>query len=145
MGTSSSDTLIAGAGPDRLWGKGGNDSITGGAGYDEFNFDTSPVSGQYARIQDFVSGTDKIRLSTKIFTSLGTVSNGTTATLNSQLFEQGIALNSSWSSSTRLYFDTSSRYLYYDSDGSAGSSGQIQIIAQLVSTSSLLFSDITIF
>jgi hypothetical protein len=145
MGTSSSDTLIAGAGPDRLWGKGGNDSLTGGAGNDEFNFDTSPISGQYARIQDFVSGADKIRLSTKIFTSLGTVSNETTATLNSQLFEQGIALNTLWSSSTRLYFDTSSCLLYYDSDGSAGSSGQIQIIAQFVGTSSILFSDINTF
>ena len=145
MGTSSNDTLIAGAGSDRLWGRGGNDLLTGGSGSDEFIFDTTPVSDQYAIIQDFLSGEDKIRLSTNIFNSLGAVSNGTTATLDSQLFQQGIAPNSSWNSSTRLYFDSSSSFLYYDSDGSAGSSGQIQLIAKLLSTSSILFSDLTIF
>lgn len=145
IGTTSNDTLIAGAGSDRLWGRGGNDMLTGGSGSDEFIFDTTPVSNQYAIIQDFLSGEDKIRLSTNIFNSLGAVSNGTTATLDSQLFQQGAAPNSSWNSSTRLYFDSSSNFLYYDSDGSAGSSGQIQIIAKLMSSSSLLFSDLTIF
>jgi hypothetical protein len=145
MGTSSHDTLIAGAGPDRIWGKGGNDTLTGGAGSDQFNFDTSPVGGQYARIQDFVSGEDKIRLSTKIFTSLGNVSNGNAVQLSSQLLEKGTAPNSSWDSSTRLYFDTTSSFLYYDSDGSAASSGQIQLIAQLVSITSLLAADVIIY
>jgi len=145
MGTSLDDSFVAGAGTDRIWGKGGNDYLTGGAGNDEFNFDTSPISGQYARIQDFSVGQDKIRLSTQIFTSLGTVFTGTTASLSSALFENGTAPNSAWASSTRLYFDTSSKFLYYDSDGSTATTGQVQLIAHLANVSTLSVSDLIIF
>ncbi len=145
MGTALDEIFVAGAGSDRIWGKGGNDSLTGGPGNDEFNFNTSPISGQYARIQDFSVGEDKIRLSTQIFTSLGTVATGTAASLSSELFENGTAPNSAWASSTRLYFDASSKFLYYDFDGSAATAGQIQLIAHLANVSSLSVSDLIIF
>ncbi|MFP5077574.1 calcium-binding protein [Rhizobium sp. YIM 134829] len=59
-GGSGNDFLVGGMGNDRLDGGAGNDSFIGGAGNDVFVF---AVTGGAERINDFVSGADKIDLS----------------------------------------------------------------------------------
>ncbi len=58
-GGSGNDFLVGGMGNDRLSGGAGNDSFIGGAGNDVFVF---AETGGSERINDFVSGTDKIDL-----------------------------------------------------------------------------------
>ena len=59
-GSNFVDNLTGDAGANILNGLKGNDSLTGGAGADEFQF---TEIGYYDTITDFVSGSDKIRLS----------------------------------------------------------------------------------
>jgi Ca2+-binding RTX toxin-like protein len=58
-GGESNDFLVGGIGKDRLYGEGGNDSLIGGMGEDAFVFSSNPGNDT---ILDFVSGTDKIVL-----------------------------------------------------------------------------------
>lgn len=59
-GGLGADFLVGGGGNDRINGSAGNDSFIGGAGSDAFVFTDAPGSD---RIIDFLSGTDKIDLS----------------------------------------------------------------------------------
>jgi len=67
IGSSGRDTIIGGDGADVITGGGAGDTLHGGAGADVFRY-TSADDSRYGtsgldRIQDFVSGTDKIDLS----------------------------------------------------------------------------------
>jgi Ca2+-binding RTX toxin-like protein len=73
-GGLDADFLVGGAGNDRLNGREGNDTFIGGGGADTFVFSGTPGND---RINDFVSGTDKID-----FSAYGiTAANVTTATV----------------------------------------------------------------
>ena len=61
-GGGGGDTLVGGGGADLLLGGGGADTMTGGAGNDGFIFRTED-KGSVDTITDFVSGQDKIILS----------------------------------------------------------------------------------
>ena len=144
MGKTSIDTLIAGNGNDRIWGKGGADTLTGGSGADEFNFDASPLLG-LSTITDFVPGVDKLRLSLKVFPTLGFVpSNATQTQLNASLFETGSSISTATKTTTRVFFNQSTTTLYYDADG-LGGVAPTPIVKLMGVTTSLLASDIYIF
>ena len=144
MGKTSIDTLIAGNGNDRIWGKGGADTLTGGSGADEFNFDASPLLG-LSTITDFVPGVDKLRLSLKVFPTLGFVpSNATQTLISASLFETGSSISTATKATTRVFFNQSTSTLYYDADG-LGGVAPTPIVKLLGVTTSLLASDIYIF
>ena len=144
LGKTSIDTLIAGNDNDRIWGKGGLDTLTGGSGTDEFNFDVSPLLG-LATITDFVTGEDKLRLSLKVFPTLGVIpSNATETQLNANLFETGSWLTTATKTATRIFFNQSTSTLYYDADGVGGVS-PTPIVKLLGVTTSLHSCDIFIF
>ena len=144
LGTTSTDILVAGKGNDRIWGKGGSDTLTGGSGADEFNFDASPLLG-FASITDFVTGEDKLRLSLKVFTTLGFIpSNATETQLNANLFETGSWLTSATKTTTRFFFNQSTSTLYYDADGLGGVAAT-PIVKLTGVTTSLHSTDIFIF
>jgi Ca2+-binding RTX toxin-like protein len=144
MGTTSSDTLIAGKGDDRFWGNGGADTLTGGEGADVFNFNASPLLG-LSTITDFVPGLDKLRLSLKVFPSLGSLpTNISEALLNTNLFETGYWLNAATKTTTRVFFNQSNSTLYYDADG-LGGIAPTPIVKLSGVTSTLHSSDIFIF
>ena len=144
LGTTSTDILVAGKGNDRIWGKGGSDTLTGGSGADEFNFDASPLLG-FASITDFVTGEDKLRLSLKVFTTLGFIpSNATETQLNANLFETGSWLTSATKTTTRFFFNQSTSTLYYDADGLGGVAAT-PIVKLMGVTTSLHSTDIFIF
>ena len=143
MGSSSSDKLVAGLGNDRIWGKGGADTLTGGAGADEFNFEAFS-SFWFSTITDYVHGTDKLRFSLKVFTTLGSLSSTVTqAVLSANLFETGSALASPTKTSTRLFFNQTDSTLFYDPDGSGSTAPKLVTI--LTGVANLDSSDIYIF
>lgn len=144
MGKTSIDTLIAGNGNDRIWGKGGADTLTGGSGADEFNFDASPLLG-LSTITDFVPGVDKLRLSLKVFPTLGFVpSNATQTLISASLFETGSSISTATITTTRIFFNQSNSTLYYDADG-LGDVAPTPIVKLMGVTTSLNSTDIYIF
>ena len=119
-GNAGANTLTGNDGANVLNGSWGKDSLKGGLGADTFVFDVLETSLNRDTIGDFVSGTDRIQLSTSQFTALagyglgaldvGELTYGSTATTADQ----------------RLLYDSAKGFLYYDEDGS-GASAAIQI------------------
>jgi len=136
-GTSAADTLVGGAGADVITGGAGSDQLTGGAGADQFRFDQAPGTANLDTITDFVSGTDKLMLSVKIYKALGTKAGAVT----SAQFVQGAGLTTGQDATDRLVFNTSNSTLYYDADGSATAQSGVAI-AVLTGVTSLSFSDL---
>ncbi|WP_225007977.1 MULTISPECIES: ELWxxDGT repeat protein [Novosphingobium] len=136
FGGSGADTLLGGNGNDTLRGSTGVDVLTGGAGRDVFVFDSAP---ERDTITDFVSGTDKIRLSPKVFAGIGHI-----GTLTADEFWSAADATSAHDASDRVVYDTSTGVLWYDADGQGGA-GAVAI-AQLGATThpTLAFSDIQI-
>lgn len=135
-GGSGADTLLGGNGNDTLRGGTGLDVLTGGAGRDVFVFDSAP---ERDTITDFTSGTDKVRLSPKVFAGIGH-----TGTLAADEFYAAAGATSAHDASDRVVYDTSTGVLWYDADGQGGA-GAVAI-AQLGATThpTLAFSDIQI-
>jgi cysteinyl-tRNA synthetase len=80
--------------------------LTGGAGLDTFRFGGTTETD---RITDFVSGTDRIELDSKLFKTL------TVGSLDSAVFFLGTAATNT---AQRLIYDKPKGALYYDADGS---------------------------
>lgn len=128
-GTSQDNAITGGTGADILFGMGGVDTLTGGAGSDRYSY----VGGETGvdTIVGFVSGTDKIGLSTTGFVHTGTIA-----------FVQGTNPGATNSNSTFLYNSTTG-VLSYDADGNgAGSAVQL---ANLGAGLSLSLGDFVFF
>jgi Ca2+-binding RTX toxin-like protein len=106
IGGGGRDTLLGGAGDDFLAGGLGLDTLTGGAGSDTFRFGGNTETD---RITDFVSGTDRIELDSKLYKTL------TPGGLDSSVFLLGAAATTA---AQRLIYDQTKGALYYDADGS---------------------------
>ena len=134
IGTSGSEVITSYGGNDKLNGKGGIDLLSGGAGNDAFVFNTTITAASKTTISDFVSGSDRIDLSSAILTNLpaGNVSK--------DAFWIGTAAHDS---TDRLIYNDKTGVLTYDSDGS-GSGAAIEI-ATLSNGANLLHSDFWVF
>lgn len=125
VGSDATDNFIqSGDGADALNGLGGNDTLFGGSGADLLQGGSGADQFRYLggetefdRIIDFVSGTDKIALSSTGFAHTSTVD-----------FISGNAPSATGTNSAFLY-DTATGMLSYDADGN-GAGAAIQI-AQL--------------
>jgi Ca2+-binding RTX toxin-like protein len=106
IGGMGRDTLLGGVGDDFLAGGVGLDTLTGGDGSDTFRFGGNTETD---RITDFVSGTDRIELDSKLFKAI------TVGTLGTAGFLLGTAATTA---AQRLIYDQSKGALYYDADGS---------------------------
>jgi Ca2+-binding RTX toxin-like protein len=106
IGGMGRDTLLGGAGDDFLAGGLGLDTLTGGAGSDTFRFGGNTETD---RITDFMSGTDRIELDSKLYKTL------TPGGLDSSVFLVGATATTA---AQRLIYDQTKGALYYDSDGS---------------------------
>lgn len=139
-GTAAADTLVGGSGADVITGGAGRDQLTGGAGADQFRFDLAASASNLDTITDFVSGTDKLLLSVKIFNAMGTKPGAVT----SAQFVQGAGLTSGQDPTDRLVFNTSNSTLYYDPDGLTGTQTGVAI-AVLTSVTSLSAFDLWLY
>ena len=118
-GLAGNDTLQGGGGDDQLVGGTGNDVLTGGGGADSFVFDKSDGED---RITDFITGEDKIQLSSTLVNSLG----GINALLDAGSFHTAAEAVSRADAGDRLVYNSTTGALYYDADGS-GKMGAVKI------------------
>lgn len=70
-GGDADDTMFGDAGKDFLDGGAGINSLTGGAAKDTFSFSAALAGGNYAQIEDFEAGIDKIQLAKSAFEGIG--------------------------------------------------------------------------
>jgi len=106
VGGMGRDTLLGGTGDDLLYGGAGLDTLTGGAGSDTFRFGGNTETD---RITDFLSGTDRIELDSKLYKTL------TPGALDSSVFLLG---TKAANTAQRLIYDQPKGAVYYDADGS---------------------------
>ncbi|NBS96449.1 MAG: tandem-95 repeat protein, partial [Betaproteobacteria bacterium] len=123
-GTSGADSITAGLGNDSIRGGVGNDTLVGGAGNDlltgqvgadRFVFDTILGTSNIDTITDFVTGTDKIVLSAKIFSKFTGSIAGSAITTDNLVVGAGATAQDK---DDYLIYDTTTDLLSYDADGS---------------------------
>jgi Ca2+-binding RTX toxin-like protein len=137
-GNISANVITGGSGNDVFNGGLGNDTLTGGAGNDTFVFDTKPnASTNIDSITDFISGSDDINFSKKLFTAYRTAGVDLT---NDFVSGAGATANDK---SDHFLYDTNTGYLYYDADGN-GSKTPVQFVT-LMGIVSLAASDLHIY
>jgi VCBS repeat-containing protein len=134
VGSAYNDTLTGDAGANRLDGNNGSDTLTGGAGADTFVFDVLTTSANKDTVKDFVSGTDKIELSSAAFSALGSYGLGQ-LDANELVFGSGAS-----NPNQHLIYNPASGALMYDVDGSG--SGAAITIAVLSGHPTLSAADI---
>jgi len=119
-GGIGSDNLKGDEGNDTISGGGGKDVLTGGGGADAFVFDSIlSATTNFDRIQDFrVAEGDKIWLSQSVFKQ----AIGALGTLNEDAFVEGTVAQDA---EDRIIYDSTSGKLYYDPNGTAGSTAPI--------------------
>jgi RHS repeat-associated protein len=128
IGGTGIDILNGGAGNDTLIGGQGSDTLTGGSGRDTFRFTSAPHTNDTDLITDFISGTDKLSFSKAAFTGFGSQTKLTTGQ-----FVVGAGLSAATSPIQCFLFDTNTRLLHFDSDGSG--IAQALTVAQFSSAS----------
>jgi Ca2+-binding RTX toxin-like protein len=139
-GGNGNDTLSGGTGNDTLVGGAGKDVLTGGDGADRFVFDTSLGSSNVDTIKDFVTGTDKIVLSAKVFTKFTGSSTGSAITAGNLVVGAGATAKAA-DSNDYLIYDTTSDLLYYDKDGSGSGAPVAFVKVELTGTAAPAFGD----
>jgi hypothetical protein len=133
-GASGNDKLFGFKGDDVLHGGRGSDALSGGDGDDQFVFDTwfNGVTDT-DRILDFNNtwDTDRIILSSKIFTTLGA------GPLNAAFFVDGPAAKDA--DDRIIFHNAGERAAYYDTDGS-GPTAAVRF-AKILGTATITAAD----
>jgi hypothetical protein len=115
MGNDGNNAIVGTAFADRLQGRIGNDTLTGGAGADLFVFETAlDAVGNRDVLTDYQPGIDRIQLKASIFTGSGTAGS----TLSPGFFRAGPGAISGADANDRIILNTTTGQLAYDGDGS---------------------------
>jgi Ca2+-binding RTX toxin-like protein len=127
IGNNAGNALSAGGEADHLYGRGGNDTLTGGTGMDNFYFDTALGSGNVDKITDFSVADDTIQLNRTIFA--GITANGTLAA--------GALVNgtAAGDGDDRILYDSATGQIFYDAD--ANGAGAAVLFAQVAAGTAL--------
>jgi Ca2+-binding RTX toxin-like protein len=137
-GNAAAQTLTGQGGTDTLWGAGGVDTLWGGTGGDTFLFrETGTANAD--RVSDFASGVDKIALDGVVMGALGAAGNFAPGDAR---FWAAAGATGGHDADDRVVYNTTTRQLFYDADGSAG--GAAQLIATLQTGASLSATDIAV-
>jgi hypothetical protein len=140
-GTAYADTIGGGGGDDVINGGAGNDSLTGGVGSDRFLFDTILGDSNIDTITDFVTKTDKIVLSAKIFGSFVGTSAGKVIGADNLVVGSDVTAKAK-DANDYLIYDTKTHLLYYDSDGVGNGAAVAFVKVELTGTTTApLFGD----
>ncbi|MGQ0589351.1 MAG: calcium-binding protein, partial [Sphingosinicella sp.] len=132
-GFGGNDILLGGDGDDQLNGGAGYDVLNGGLGADRFVFADAFGPALADRIQDFVSGLDRIFLDNAVFTGLP---NGALA---AGAFRTGSA---ALDADDRILYNPATGQLFFDADGN-GAGAAVQF-AVLSGAPALAASDFTV-
>ena len=136
-GNSAAQTLTGQGGADTIWGAGGVDTLWGGTGGDSFVFrETGTASADL--ISDFASGSDKIVLDARSMTALGASGNFAAGDARFVANSAGTAQDAS----DRIIYETDTRQVWYDPDGTGAAARQL--IATLQVGATLVATDIVV-
>jgi Ca2+-binding RTX toxin-like protein len=136
-GNAAGQNLTGAAGADTLAGGGGIDTLWGGTGADTFVF-RETGSGNADKVNDFASGSDKLVLDASVMSALGAAGNF--AAGDARFWSSGSG--TAHDADDRILFNTTTRQVFYDADGSG--SGAAQLIATLQSGAVLAATDIAV-
>jgi Ca2+-binding RTX toxin-like protein len=137
-GSAGADNLTARGGNDTLNGGAGNDTLWGEAGADDFLF-TAVGAANADTIGDFASGTDDIVLDASVMTALGAEGEFSAGDVR---FRAGAGLTSGQDADDRVIYNTTTRQLFYDADGSGA--GAALLFATLQGAPGLNADDILV-
>ena len=136
-GNSAANSINGNNGNDTINGGLGNDTLTGGLGNDLFSFSSTLYGTNIDTISDFLSGADRIELSAAIFTKL----------LNDTDLSDNLVVNTTkaraMDANDYLIYNSSTKALYYDADGSGLLNAPIQF-ATLTDVATLSASDFVV-
>jgi Ca2+-binding RTX toxin-like protein len=119
-GGARNDRISGSSGSDRIFGGSGHDKLFGGDGRDVFVFDTRPSkSSNVDRVYDFNPKHDSFHLENAVFTKLGSGSVTRPKKVTADMFVKGRAAQDQ---EDRIIYDKNTGALYYDKDGTGGSS-----------------------
>jgi Ca2+-binding RTX toxin-like protein/glucose/arabinose dehydrogenase len=136
-GNAAAQNLTGQGGADTLWGAGGVDTLWGVGGADTFIFrETGTANAD--RVSDFASGVDKIALDGVVMGALGAAGNFAAGDARFAANSTGTAQDAT----DRVIFNTTTKQLFYDADGSGGAAAQL--IATLQTGASLSATDIVV-
>ena len=131
-GLRGNDRLIGGIGNDTLVGGTGQDTLQGGAGVDRFDYITRGQGGD--RIEDFMAGVDKIRVSSRGFKS-----ELTAGILPASRFVLG---SQATDANDRFIYNQNQGRLWFDPDGTGNK--QATLITTLNNQTNLNARDILV-
>jgi Ca2+-binding RTX toxin-like protein len=134
-GNSREDIVVGGLGNDVVDGGHESDTLTGGAGADDFAFTTWPFDS-VDTITDFASGLDELRFDGFAFIRIG----GSDFSAGDGRFHAAAGATSGHDADDRVIFNTTTREVFYDGDGSG--SGASQLVARLQAGAMLVAGDI---
>jgi Ca2+-binding RTX toxin-like protein len=137
IGAAGGQNLSGRAGVDTLEGRAGNDTLWGGSGDDWLVF-RETGSGNADDIGDFSSGSDKIVLDATVMTALGATGDFSAGDARFAANTTGTAQDAS----DRVIYETDTRQIWYDPDGSGAAARQL--IATLQSGATLVATDIVV-
>jgi len=115
-GNELPNTIVGGSGNNRLDGRGGSDTLTGGHGADSFVFSTAPAADNIDHISDFTAGIDRVVLVATVYAAAGAK-----GPLPDEAFHVGATAANALH---RVIYDDSTGALWYDVDGSGAQIAQ---------------------
>jgi DNA-binding beta-propeller fold protein YncE len=131
---------LSGGAVSTLVGGAGKDVLRGGDGADRFVFDTALGASNVDTINDFLTGTDKIVLSAKVFSKFIGSSAGIAIT-TANLVVGAVATAVAKDADDYLIYDTASDLLFYDTDGSGSGAPVAFVKVELAGTAAPAFGD----
>lgn len=133
------DVIDAGAGSDRIAAGRGDDDITGGAGSDAIVYDGDLAQIGFDTLRDFASGTDTLEFAQAVVGGGLAAGGGDTGMLDVSRFTTGSSFTDA---DQRFRYDSASKILFYDADGSGAGQGEIAL--SLIESGVVVASDIRI-
>jgi Ca2+-binding RTX toxin-like protein len=138
-GSAAANELFGRGGNDTIDGDAGNDTLIGGVGSDSFLFSHAPGAANVDEITDFASGVDKIRLDATVMSGLGASGNFAAGDAR---FWAAAGATGGHDADDRVVYNTTTRQVFYDADGSGA--GAAQLIATLQSGATFVATDIAV-
>jgi Ca2+-binding RTX toxin-like protein len=121
-GNSMANRITGNSAANTLRPREGNDTVTGGAGADSFEFVTALGANNVDHITDFASGVDRIRLDDAVHAGIGATGN---FAAGDGRFWAAAGATTGHDANDRVIYDTATGNLYYDADGSGAGAAQL--------------------
>ena len=136
-GNAAAQNLTGRHGQDTLWGAGGNDTLWGGGDGNTFIFRETGTANADT-IGDWNSGSDEFALDNAAMGALGADGDFVAGDARFWASSTGLAHDAN----DRVIYNTTTRSLYYDADGTG--SGAAQLIATLQAGATVVATDISV-